>query len=249
MNASVVIADDEPLARERLRRLLRVEAGFQLVGEAADGPSAVRLLLDAKPQIAILDIRLPGLDAFEVLRMTAEEPAPAVIFVTAFSDRALEAFGAGAVDYLLKPFDSVRLRAALDRARQRRPDPTPAAEVVAPVPPVSSGRIALRSAGRWVILELEDLEIITAANSRCDVTLRDGSTLQVQESLGELASRLPAEQFVRVSRFAAVRLGSVVSVAPKSHPDQTPQLQSPAQLTLSRTHRAAVLEQLHRRDR
>ena len=89
MGASVIIADDEPLARERLRRLLRVETDYRLVGEAADGPGAVRLLREHRPQIAILDIRLPGLDAFDVLKSISDEPPPAVIFVTGFSDRAL----------------------------------------------------------------------------------------------------------------------------------------------------------------
>lgn len=247
MGASVIIADDEPLARERLRRLLRVETDYLLVGEATDGPGAVRLLREQRPQIAILDIRLPGLDAFDVLKTVSGEPTPAVIFVTGFSDRAIEAFHAGAVDYLLKPFDSVRLRSALDRARQRSPVATPSAEVPATEPPVSVGRIALRSGGRWVILDLDDLEFITAANTRCEATLRDGTQLKVQESLGELMTRLPSDRFARISRFAAVHLGAIRSVFPKSHGDQSLQLRGGSQITLSRTHRAAVLELLNRR--
>lgn len=244
MGASVIIADDESLARERLRRLLRVEADYQLVGEATDGPGTLRLLREQRPQIAILDIRLPGLDAFDVLKSMSSEPSPAVIFVTGFSDRAIEAFRAGAVDYLLKPFDSARLRSALDRARQRGPFANPPVELPATEPAVSVGRIALRSGGRWVILEFDDLEFITAANTRCDATLRDGSQLKIQESLGELMERLPAERFVRVSRFTAVHLGAVRSVSPRSHGDQSLQLRSGSQITLSRTHRAAVLERL-----
>lgn len=247
MGASVIIADDEPLARERLRRLLRVETDYQLVGEATDGPGAVRLLREQRPQIAILDIRLPGLDAFDVLKSISGEPPPAVIFVTGFSDRALDAFHAGAVDYLLKPFDSVRLRSALDRARQRRPGAVQTAELEPPAPSVSAGRIALRSGGRWIILDYDDLEFITAANTRCDATLRNGSQLKIQESLGELMERLPPDRFVRVSRFTAVHLDAVRSVSPKSHGDQSLQLRSGFRITLSRTHRVAVLERLKQR--
>ena len=102
--ATVIIADDEPLARERLRRIIRSNPDFHLVGEAGNGPGAVRLIRDRQPRIAILDIRLPGLDAFGILRELEGSADPSVIFVTAFAEFALEAFQAGAVDYLLKPF-------------------------------------------------------------------------------------------------------------------------------------------------
>jgi len=238
---SVLIADDEPLARERLRRLLRAEPEFHLVGEAGDGPEAVRLLRKHHPEIAILDIRLPGLDAFGILHELGDGVRPAVIFVTAHTDRAADAFQAGAVDYLLKPFDPKRLRTALQRAtcRRLRPRHIPSEPAVPP-----NERIALRSAGRWILLDAEDIEVVLSANIQCEVITRDGASFHISESLGNLAARLPSDRFLRVSRFTIVNLGAIRSIEPRSHGDQILELQSRRAVTVSRTHREEVLRRL-----
>lgn len=243
--ATVIIADDEPLARERLRMLIRSSPEFQLVGEAANGPDAVRLIRECRPGIAILDIRLPGLDAFQVLHQLQDRTAPAVIFVTAFGGYALDAFHAGAVDYLLKPFDPRRLRDALNRARSLGTAPAPEALEPMPLPVAPINRIALRVSGRIIIVELDDLELIMAANSRCEVFTLGDSSVMIQESLGHLVTRLPPERFLRASRFAVVNASFVVSVTAKSHGDQILQLRSGRQVTVARTCREEFLRRLH----
>src|SRR5687767_3003835 len=120
----VIIVDDEELARERLRTLLAKESSIEVVGEAGDGRTAVDLIDRLKPQLVFLDVQMPELDGFEVLK--ALEQRPNVVFVTAHDKFALKAFDVHAVDYLLKPFDRERFRMALERAlskiRQQKPD-------------------------------------------------------------------------------------------------------------------------------
>ncbi|MBN8248147.1 MAG: response regulator transcription factor [Verrucomicrobia bacterium] len=238
---SVLIADDEPLARERLRRLIGSAPGFRLVAEAVDGPDAVRKLGEHHPEVAVLDIRLPGLDAFAILNELGDGPRPAVIFVTAHTDRAADAFQAGAVDYVLKPFDAKRLQTALHRAtsgRNRTQIPRAA------LPPASDERVALRSGGRWILMDASAIELAHSANLHCEVVSREGATIRVNESLGSLESRLPADRFLRVSRFAIVNLGAIRTITPKSHGDQTLELASGRTVLASRSRRAEVLNRL-----
>lgn len=115
----VAIVDDEPLARERLRRLLAEFPGYEVVGEAGDGEQALALIREANPDLVLLDIRMPGIDGLQVARLLAEEKTPpAVIFTTAFSEHALSAFDASATAYLLKPVKKEKLKEALQRARR-----------------------------------------------------------------------------------------------------------------------------------
>ena len=114
----VVIADDEPLARDRLRALLAEQPGTEVVAEAADGEAALHACADLKPDLVLLDIAMPGIDGLEAARhLAAFEPRPAVVFCTAYDAHALSAFDAQAIDYLVKPVRPERLAAALDRAR------------------------------------------------------------------------------------------------------------------------------------
>ena len=114
---SVLLVDDEPLARQRLRRLLRREPDVRGWRSARDGPAAVATILREAPDIVLLDVQMPELDGFGVLRAVPQEQLPVVVFVTAFDRYALQAFEAEAVDYLLKPFTESRFRAAFERAR------------------------------------------------------------------------------------------------------------------------------------
>src|SRR4051794_2151449 len=122
----VLIADDEPLAAERLQLLLAKADGAQLVGTASDGDSAISLAAALSPDLLLLDIAMPGLDGIGVAKaLAAQNPSPAVVFVTAFDQFAVAAFEVEAVDYLMKPVDPARLQRALDRARnylQQRAD-------------------------------------------------------------------------------------------------------------------------------
>ncbi len=239
---TVLIADDEPLALERLRRLVRAEPDYQIVGEAATGPELESLIQDLRPEVIILDILMPGADGLEVLRKMPPSSRPAVIFATAMVHRALDAFEVGAVDYLLKPFDAGRLRAALHRTRPglRRSSMPPPREI-------TGRRIALRSGNRWILMDTDRIDLVEASNQECTVTTSDGKTFRARELLGEFARRLPALRFLRISRFAVVQLEAVRSVAPKSHGDQILELRNGRHVAVSRTHRQELLRRLHQR--
>lgn len=237
----VVIADDEPLARTRLRALLRLEPDCQLVGEARTGLEAVALIRARRPDLALLDIRMPGLNGFEVLSTLKEFVPPTVIFVTAFGEHALEAFQAGAVDYLLKPFEPQRFRRALQRARSRTS--TRAIRREPASFPIIHEKISLRVEGRTVLVALDEISHLLARNSRSEVWMGSQSWL-VNEPLGSLQGRLPANRFVRVSRFAIVNLAHVIALRTKSHGDQLLELRHGWQLTVARTRRSEVMTRL-----
>ncbi|HSJ10902.1 MAG TPA: response regulator, partial [Longimicrobiales bacterium] len=115
----VVVADDEPLVRERVRTLLATRADVTLVAECADGAAALVAIQDLEPDVALLDVQMPELDGFEVVDALPPERRPAIIFVTAYDEYAVKAFEMNAVDYLLKPVEKKRLRETLNRAQER----------------------------------------------------------------------------------------------------------------------------------
>ena len=121
MTLSLVIADDEELAREKLRKLAEELPDVQVVGEAEDGPTALRLIDELRPDVVLLDLSMPGMSGLEVARRMRHRPA--VVFTTAFDQYAVAAFELQAVDYLLKPFDDGRFKAVIDRARERSATP------------------------------------------------------------------------------------------------------------------------------
>jgi DNA-binding LytR/AlgR family response regulator len=146
MTLRVVIADDEAVARSRLRRLLAAHADVTVVAEAADGRSAVDVIVTQRPDVVFLDIRMPELDGFEVLAELAAVETPAIVFVTAFSDHAAKAFDVNALDYLLKPYDPARLAETLDRARERQRDGDGGRRLLAAVEEIAREQRALRGA-------------------------------------------------------------------------------------------------------
>ncbi len=211
----VVIVDDEPLARAGLKRMLGAERDVELLAECADGAAAVQATREHRPDLLLLDIQMPGMDGFGVLR-ALEEPWPAVVFVTAFDQHAVRAFEARALDYLLKPTTRARLREALDRARAR------CASGVAPtIPPgllellaereSAAGRVrrlTVRNGERVTFVTVEDLDWIEAAGNY--VVLHVGKETHIlRETMSTLESQLPANQFLRVSRSAIVNLRRV----------------------------------------
>ncbi|HEX8152823.1 MAG TPA: response regulator, partial [Thermoanaerobaculia bacterium] len=118
MPITAVIVDDEPLARKRIRRLLQAAPDVTVVGEAADGEEALRIVDEQRPRVMFLDVQMPRMDGFEVVRRIPEESRPLIVFVTAYQQYALEAFRAAAVQYLLKPVEREPLRNALTRVRE-----------------------------------------------------------------------------------------------------------------------------------
>lgn len=203
----VLIVDDEPLARARLRSLLTAQAGIEICGEAGDGPSALAACADAVPDLVLLDISMPGMDGLETARQLAElETPPAVVFCTAFDAHALSAFEAQAIDYLVKPVRAERLKTALDKARTflagRKAD--------AASPANARTHISARLRGSLRLIPVEDIHYLQADEKYVVVHHARGEDL-IEESLKSLESEFP-ERFVRIHRNCLVAREEIVEL-------------------------------------
>ncbi|MBU8898403.1 DNA-binding response regulator [Corallococcus sp. H22C18031201] len=259
----VLLVDDEPLARKGLRQALARHPDAEVCGECRDGREAVEAIRALRPHLVLLDVQMPELDGFGVLREVGPEHMPAVIFVTAFDAFAVRAFEVHAVDYLVKPFADERFDAALARARQwlrvgeaaelgrklaSLLAETPAAPTVTPAPPrqlESPERLLVRVGTRSVLVAVVDIEWIEA-DDYC-VTLHAGDKSHVlRESLSALESRLDPERFVRIHRSALVNLERIREVHRPSPTEQVVVLDSGQRLPVSRSRREHLERRLGR---
>lgn len=202
----VLIADDEPLATERLQLLLARTGGVDLVGTASDGDAAVRMAEALNPDAVLLDIAMPGLDGIDVARALARRrPSPAVIFITAFDQFAVAAFEVAAVDYLMKPIEPTRLASALDRARLhlKSRHEQDAAHDSADVSPFLEEFWASDRSG-LVRIAARDIDRITAERDYMRLHVGARSWL-IHHSMAALEERLDPQTFVRLHRSAIVR--------------------------------------------
>ena len=252
MKLRVLIADDEPLARERLRGLLAEEPDVEIVGESADGWEAVRAVRATTPDVLFLDVQMPGLDGFGVVETLGPGTVPAVVFVTAFDRFAIRAFEVHAVDYLLKPFDRSRFREALARAAARvgQSAPAPDAALEKLLGDLKSQierprRLAIKEQGRILFLDIEEIDWIEGDDNYAVVHVGPGSH-RTRETLTALERRLPAERFVRVSRSAIVNVERVREMHPMFHGDQVVILKDGTKVPVSRGHRARLVPLLGR---
>jgi two-component system LytT family response regulator len=236
-----VIVDDEPLARQRLRRLLEADADIEIVGESGDGEQAVAMLKDLRPDLAFLDVQMPVLDGFGVLHEVAGNPLPVVIFVTAHDRYALKAFEVHALDYLLKPFDKARFSAALDRAKLQVRQGSAAvlnerlAELLQSVEARRPGleRLMIKSGGRIYFVRIKDIDWIEAAANYVRLHVGKEEHL-LRESMSALEKKLDAARFVRIHRSTIVNLERIRELQPAFHGDYVIILHDGTELALSR---------------
>ena len=254
MTLRVVIADDEPPARARMRRLLGDHADIDIVGECADGASTVQAIEAAQPDLVLLDIQMPELDGFEVLQALDVASLPAIIFVSAFDHYAVRAFQIHALDYVLKPVEPERLAEALAHARlrltERRASASPGGviallqELARQKPRLS--RVPVRSEGRVLVIDLADVDWIGAADNY--VTLHVGRReYLVRDTIAEFDRRLDPDRFVRTHRSAIVQFDRIAELLPDLHGDFIMRLKDGTDVPLSRTFRARVEERFGRR--
>lgn len=251
----VLIVDDEPLARRGLRLRLgqiATEGGpaVDVLGEAANGREAIDLIEADAPDLMFLDIQMPGLDGFQLLRALPIEKWPLVIFTTAYDQYALDAFRVHAVDYLLKPIDNGQLRMALLRAQALLPlerrDETRGGllnmigqDRAVPMVDRSDDRVTLKDGNTLVRVAIADIRWIDAAGDYVVVHARDGNHI-VRASLRELEERLPPERFARIHRSAIVNVAAVVRLRPHQNGEYFVDLDGGKQLKLSRGYRDQV---------
>ncbi|TLY95821.1 MAG: response regulator transcription factor [Gammaproteobacteria bacterium] len=234
-----LVVDDEPLARKRVVRLLRHDPDINIVGTFSSATEAAAQARELAPQLMLLDIRMPELDGFELVAACAEQGLnPYIIFVTAYSDRSMDAFGVGAIDYLLKPFDDERFARALARAKSLIAAQEPGAAAAAPPPSLAAGRtrLLLSERGKVVVLAMRDIEFVQAAAKYVKI-YAGGRCHSLRQSLGSLEGRLDPALFVRVHRSTLVNVEHIAEMHPLFHGDYELILRRGTRLTLSRRYR------------
>lgn len=241
MLLKTVIVDDEPHARKYLRTLLAADSGFEIVAECTDGGQAVTSLLELRPDVVFLDIQMPDLDGFEVLRTVNGEISPIVVFCTAYDQFALKAFEAFAIDYLLKPFDEERFGRTLARVKaqfrgQNGPDRTGALVQSVAAERPAPRRLLVKSGGRVLFLKFEDIRRIEAADNYVRFHTADGEHT-MRETIGNIERQLPEDLFIRIHRSAIVNLDFIREFQPLPGGEARVRLDDGTELTVSRRYR------------
>jgi two-component system LytT family response regulator len=249
-----VIADDERLARQKLRVLLEAEPDIEIVAECSNGKETIEAVRTQRPDLLLLDIQMPDLDGFQVLSAIAPRQMPVVIFATAYDQYAIRAFEAHALDYLLKPFDQERFRHGLNRARmalarendlefrQRVLNLLAGAKSTVPEP----RRLVIRAGGRVVFLDYDEIEWIEAAANY--VRLHAGKEVHMlRGSIGHLAETLDPSEFVRVHRSTIVNVRCIKELQPCNSGEFIVVLRSGKQLSCSRGYRAGLQQIIGRK--
>jgi two-component system, LytTR family, response regulator len=246
MTLRVVVADDEPIGRHRLVRLLQAEPETDVVAACADGAEAVEAIRGHAPDVILLDIQMPHLDGFEVVAALGGPPHPAIIFVTAHDQYALRAFEVNAFDYLLKPVDRDRLREAIGRAisrAERSPQGNPTGRILALLEELnardrvrSRDRLVVRTPERAIFLRTETIDWIEAAGKFVHLHVGRG-VHALRESMAELEQELDPTRFLRISRSAIVNLDRIQEVQPWFQGDYVLILADGTRLTSTRGYR------------
>ena len=221
MSMTAFVADDEQHARDELCFLLGRIDGVEVVGQAADGVAAFDEISRHRPDVAFLDVQMPGLTGFEVARRLMEHGSgPSVIFVTAFDQRAIEAFEVNAVDYVLKPVDQGRLETAVSRARRRRGENEPlAGQLDRLVRMMASQKdrrdqVAVKVNDRFVLIQADDIIHASLVEDSINIVTNQVSGTSNDRTLEELHARLNPEVFWRVHRSHLVNINKVKEIVP-----------------------------------
>ena len=229
----VVIADDEPLARLRLRRLLAAMPDIEVVAECASGIEVMQLLPDCPCDLLFLDVQMPGADGFQALEHVVARPR-AVVFVTAYAEHAVRAFDVQAVDYLLKPVSAERLLQAVERARHALASDAPVATAVA-IP----RRLALPIGRRMQMVELDELDCALAQANYVELKVGTRSFV-LRETISGFHARLDPQRFLRIHRSAIVRIDAIREVEPLASGRYRVHLHGGLRLVSGRSYRDAL---------
>jgi two-component system LytT family response regulator/two-component system response regulator LytT len=217
---TAVVADDEQLSREELCFLLGKIDGIEIVAEADDGPRALDEIARLTPDVAFLDVQMPGLTGFEVARRALENGTDlAIVFVTAFDHRAIEAFEVNAVDYVLKPIEPARLEQAVQRVRKRRAG-RPLGDQLEKLVRLMAGQkdrrhqVAVRMSDRIVLVQADDIIHASLAEDSISIVTGQISGTSNYRTLDELQARLDPEVFWRVHRSHLVNINQIKEIVP-----------------------------------
>jgi two-component system LytT family response regulator len=243
-----VVADDEVLARQKLRQLLRDVPDVEIVGECSSANETVELVRLTRPALLFLDIRMPGMDGFDVVGVIESEqlPMPAVVFTTAYDQYALRAFEIHAVDYLLKPFTPERLGAAIQRVRERLSAAENSARANGKARETGyTTRIVFKSRGRILFLPVSEIRWIGAEENYVRLST-ERETHLLRETMAHLEERLDPQQFLRVHRSFIVNLQYVKEVRTEHDGESSVIMLDGQRIAMSRSYKSRILESLHR---
>ncbi|GAB5379901.1 MAG: LytTR family DNA-binding domain-containing protein [Aliiglaciecola sp.] len=245
----VLIADDEHLARETIKLLLREQDDIGEIREAEDGNQALTMATEYKPDVIFLDIEMPGISGIQVAKHIPKECI--IIFATAYNEHAVEAFELNAIDYILKPFDDERFAKAISKVREKindkqHDDYSKLGDIIQKMmgdqPKSYRERLVIRDPGRIRLIDVEQINFITGAGNYAEIHLIDGKQVLHRETLSALEEQLDPHHFVRIHRSSIVRRSSISELRPNDKGDYTVVLQSGETLTLSRRNRAKLDE-------
>jgi two-component system LytT family response regulator len=244
----VLIAEDEPLARDRLRTLLEDQNDIEITAECADGRSAVDAIREHEPDLVFLDVSMPELNGFEVIQEIGAAEMPPVIFVTAFDHYAVQAFDAHAVDYVLKPFDEDRFRTAVERGRDALNQRTNGALdqrlsdlLQGLARPNYLERLAVKSGGKIIFLKTSEVQWIAAEGNYARLHAGKRSYL-MRETMSNLESKLDPDRFIRIHRSTIVSTDAIAELEPLFQGDYVVVLRDGTRLTSSRGYRSNLQE-------
>jgi two-component system LytT family response regulator len=249
----VLIADDEPLARERLRTLLGSEDWLEVIAECQNGTETVDSIARLQPDLVFLDIQMPGATGFQVIEAVGPAKMPLVVFVTAFDQYALRAFDVHALDYLLKPFDRQRFEQTLSRARQqleRRSSDDLERRLLELVqdlktPPHRLERFVIKSGGRVFFVRSDEIDWIEAAGNYVKLHV-GGDAHLFRETMNALEAQLDPDIFFRIHRSHIVNIERVKELQPWFNGEYVVFLKNGTRLTLSRGYREKLQEKIGR---
>jgi len=254
----VVVADDERLARQKMRTLLESEPNITLVAECQDGRQTVSAINCFHPDLLLLDIQMPDLDGFQVLGEISPREMPAVIFTSAYDQYAIRAFEAHALDYLLKPFDKDRLHTAIQRARielaksENRDMTHKLLELLSHIrsgantaTTDSQDRLVIKAKGRVIFLDLEEVDWVEAAANYVRLNVGKESYL-LRETISRTSERLDPNQFIRIHRSTIVNVRKIKELIPVNSGEYIVVLKNGKELSCSRGYRAFLQKVIER---
>ncbi|MEO0560336.1 MAG: LytTR family DNA-binding domain-containing protein [Bacteroidota bacterium] len=250
----VVVVDDEKWARRRLEQLLRQRPNVEVVATAATGESAVRAVEEEAPDLLFLDVQIPEMDGFDVLRhlRASTTPTPAIVFVTAFDTYAVRAFDAHALDYLLKPYSDERFDEAMHRATHHLDNERLAAHearvgeaVGSQAPPPLANRLIVKEGTHYGVIDPGEIVWVEAQDVYVCLHTTDGDRL-IREPLYQVHERLGSDPFIRTHRSAVVNGSRIARLVPGSQGRATLHLDDGTEVPVSRTYRPAINELVKR---
>lgn len=249
---TALIIDDEPLAREYIRALLKTDDEIKITGECGNGRDAAKLISANKPQLIFLDVQMPEVDGFSLLQKLDKDTLPAIIFTTAFEDYAIRAFEFHALDYLLKPFDAERFQKAVSFAKQRLLDRDQQAQETVQITellknieekPKYLDRFLIKQNGRIIFLKISEIDFLRADDKY--IQLHSGKSIHlVRQTLGAMRNQLNPQTFVQIHRSVIVNTERIKELEAMFNGDHTVVMENGAKLPLSRNYKTQLFERL-----